>query len=297
MVQYVYTYHELFIEKRVGMSNLKINLSSIKKTFSSEEKMNDYIEKEKQTDFQLPKRFENDFSHTIIKDMDVYHTRKEEKAIVYIPGGGFISDPSDYQLKFAAKMGEQTKQTVYTLIYPKTPKHSRDEIVDSVKKVVHALCQEYKGKGVSIVSDSAGSAITLSVMDELDVKYSKVVFLSPVVDLAYDNDAQKDLEKEDEMLAYPGVKMLGDLYRGSYEVSNPKVSPVRLKKLKKVPALIIVGQKELTLYDARLLKDKYEKLQIEHNYYEVEEMMHDFMFYPIKEAKQYQEKIFDFLQK
>ncbi len=277
------------------MANLKINLSSIKKMFSSEEATKNYIEKEKNSVFSLPAHFKDDLFLEVIQGMDVYHTKKEEEAIIYIPGGGFISDPSDYQLRFARELGSATKQTVYCLIYPKTPNHTRDEIVSNVKDVVRTLCKEYHG--ISLVSDSAGSAIALSVMDELDVKIHKVVFLSPLVDLRYNSDFQKRLEKEDEMLSYPGVKILADLYRSDYERDNPLVSPVLLRKLKKVPALIIVGKKEMMLHDARLLKEKYEQLQITHLYHEVDEMMHDFVFYPIEEGKKYRKEVFRFLQK
>lgn len=277
------------------MADLKINLSSIKQMFSSEEMTKKYIEKEKNSSFSLPAHFKDDLFHEIIKGMDVYHTKKAQEAIVYIPGGGFISDPSDYQLRFAREMGASTKQTVYCLIYPKTPNYGRDEIVHKVKEVVHALCKEYSG--VSLVSDSAGSAIALSVMDELDVNYKRVVFLSPLVDLRYDSDAQEELEKEDEMLAFPGVRMLADLYRNHYKADNPLVSPVLLRKLKKVPSLIIVGKKEMMLHDARLLKEKYETLQIKYIYHEVDDMMHDFVFYPIEEGEKYRKEVFTFLQK
>lgn len=263
--------------------------------FSSEEMTKKYIEKEKSASFSLPAHFKDDLFHEVIKEMDVYHTKKTKEAIVYIPGGGFISDPSDYQLRFAREMGRATNQTVYCLIYPKTPNHTRDDMVEKVKDVVRSLCKEYHG--VSLVSDSAGSAIALSVMDELDVKVHKVVFLSPLVDLRYDSDFQKRLEKEDEMLSYPGVRMLADLYRNHYKADNPLVSPVLLRKLKKVPSLIIVGKKEMMLHDARLLKEKYETLQIECIYHEVDDMMHDFVFYPIEEGKKYRKEVFAFIQK
>jgi len=286
-----------YSEKESGcfMASLKIDLSSIKKTFSSEERMQAFIDQEKNKDFSLPSKYKDAFTLVGKKNHQYLLTGEGKDTIVYIPGGGFVSHPSYYQLQFALDMAKRTNARVVTSIYPKVPVYSRDAIVSAVKEEILDL-QEHHSI-YALVSDSAGSAIALSVLDELDLNLQAVVYLSPNIDLRYESPKQKDLEKKDEMLAFPGVSMLRDLYKGPYKASNPKISPVLLNQLKKVPALIVVGTHELMLHDARLLRDKYQRLQLDCTYHEVEGMMHDFMFYPIDQGRTCKEKVFAFLQK
>lgn len=277
------------------MANVQINLQKIKETFSDEQKMDAYISSEADKDFSLPRYMKSSFEVKLIKGVKVLLCGEGHEDIIYIPGGGFVSHPSSYQLQFALDMAKKTKKKVHTLIYPKIPKHNYQEIQKKVGQVLTFL--DKPGQKMSIVSDSAGSAITLACLDQVNVSLKKLVFLSPNVDLRYNSDEQRKLEKEDEMLAYPGVEMLANLYKGEDPLDHQYVSPILLEHLPNVKTLIVVGKKEMMLHDARLLKSKYEDLSIEYKYYEVKDMMHDFVFYPIDTAKHYKDIVFDYLQK
>jgi|GEM_PF-4127264 len=277
------------------MANIKINLTQIKETFSDEKKMHAYIQSEQEKIFSLPGFLSSSFQTTTIKDMQVLVCGEGEDYIVYIPGGGFVSDPSSYQLKFALDMAKVTKKRVYTLIYPKIPKHDAILIQKKVGFVLQDLAKD--GLIPSIVSDSAGSAIVLATLDQIKVNVSKLVFLSPNVDLRYHTKEQDKLQEEDDMLGYPGVKILANFYKGNRPLDDAYISPILLDELPSAEALIIVGKKEMMLHDARLLKKKYEDVSIDHTYYEVTDMMHDFVFYPIEKGREYKKLVFDFIQK
>ena len=277
------------------MANIRINLKQIKETFSDEEKMHAFIQSEQEKTFSLPRFLKSSFQYKNFKGMQVLVCGKGKDYIIYVPGGGFVSDPSSYQLQFALDMAKTTKKTVYTLIYPKVPEHDSTLIQNKVGQVFGELSED--GCIPSIVSDSAGSGIVLACLDQTNINVSNIVFLSPNIDLRYNTKAQEKLAEEDDMLGYPGVKILADYYKGNRSLNHKFVSPILLDQLPNADALIIVGKKEMMLHDARLLKRKYEDLSIHHTYYEVEDMMHDFVFYPIEEGKEYKNIVFDFLQK
>ena len=132
------------------MANIKINLKQIKKTFSNEEKMQAYIQSEQEKTFSLPSFLSSSFQITTIKDMQVLVCGEGEDYIVYVPGGGFVSDPSSYQLQFALDIAKSTKKRVYTLLYPKIPKYDASQIQKKVGFVLQDLA--VNGQIPSIVS-------------------------------------------------------------------------------------------------------------------------------------------------
>ena len=118
----------------------------------------------------------------------------ENKILMYIHGGGFISGSCKTHRTHVAKFATGTNLQSLLFDYRLAPEHPFPAAVDDCVEVYQWLLdQNYKPENIVIGGESAGGTLTLSLLLKLKEKglpFPKAAFsISPVTDLRYKADS------------------------------------------------------------------------------------------------------------
>lgn len=187
---------------------------------------------------------------------------KDDKVILFIHGGGFIScSPATHRI-ITSCLSKYTERRVFSVEYTLAPnKKFPHQIEECVKAYKYLLSLGYRGEDIAIMGDSAGGNLafttTIKIMQEMpEHKPACVVGISPWTDLTNNGPSLVYNEANDKMI--PVKKMI--LARNNYVsntsdefLRNPLVSPAFADFTNFPPILIHVGDTEVLLSDAKFL--------------------------------------------
>lgn len=270
--------------------NASFKFTNAKKIYSSEEKTKKLIEKLSKKKFNSKKMFEkNGF---IRKESNIVYycyngdlNSLKSKVIVYIHGGSFIENIISFQLKFAMKIAKKSDSTLIIPMYPLLPTGNYRKMYEAIYPLYNSINSE----NINLLGDSAGGGFILSFAMYLREKninsVKNVIMMSPWLDVSMSNPDLQKSEKLDSMCAIEGNKYAGRLWANDIDTKNYLVSPI-YGNFYKLPLLtIITGTRDILQPDCKLLSNKLNMLNINHNYIEYKNQGHDFGAYPTKEGK------------
>lgn len=124
---------------------------------------------------------------------------------------------------------------------------------------------------------------------------SRIILLSPWLDITLSNPDIQKFEKNDAALGSYGLAILGKLYAGDTDPNHYLLSPINgdIQGLGEIS--LFIGTHDLMLADARKFRDRAKKEGIMINYYEYSKMNHVFPALPIPEAKKAIRQIIDLI--
>lgn len=276
--------------------------SKIKAILSNELKFNEFINsKLSEEKYKLPNF--NYCSSIIKKNLDGYDiykfiNKRSRKAIMYLHGGAYVIEATNYHAKFADKIAQQTKCDLYFPIYPLAPKYTYEEAYKLIFDLYNILLSKYDD--IVIMGDSAGGGLALGFtqyLNKLNIKLpSKLILISPWVDLSMSNSKIKKYEINDPLLASYGLLEAGKIWKGGLDTKNYKLSPI-YGNLDSIPdSLIFVGTRELFYPDVALLNRKLQENGNKSNLFIGKGMNHIYPLYPIPEAFEAIEEIIKFIK-
>lgn len=231
----------------------------------------------------------------IIQDNTVYTMKPRlaqqdsTKHIVYLHGGGYVHEISPFHWVFLSKLMEDLDCTITVPIYPLATKQRFDHIFSFVLDVYEQLLHDIQPGNMTLMGDSAGGGMALALAQLIREKElpqpQHIIMFSPFLDVTLSNPEVKALEKQDPMLALPGMKEAGRMYAGGANPRNYLISPIygTLEELGQIT--IFVGTDEILLADAQRLKKRAIKQKIKINYFEYPAMFHAWPIFPIPETK------------
>lgn len=226
---------------------------------------------------------------------------KDQKALLYIHGGAYISQPTANHFKAVAKMAKDLDAKVIFPIYPKAPDHIFKETFPKLDILYKDLLNTVNSsKQITFMGDSAGGGLALGfAMYARDHKLPQpkdIILLSPWLDLETNNPEMAKIDPVDPMLLESGLYQDGLAWAGNKaSMKNPYVSPIYgdLRELGKIS--MFVGTHEIFLADNEKLHHMLEKQGIKHNLFVANKMGHVYVIYPIPEAKRAQKKIVEII--
>lgn len=278
-----------------------------------------FTDKEKVAEFLAEREVQNAKTYTLPADLELQSTIKQDtlngmqvfilsptdtdskKQILYLHGGAYINQPTNYHWKFLDKVVTGTNATITVPIYPKAPEHQYKESFDKVLPIYEDLLNVTESKNLVIMGDSAGGGLALAlsqVLLENNIQQpSNIILLSPWLDITMKNPKIPSLEDKDPMLGAYGLEQMGKAWAGDKDPNNYMLSPINgaIKGLGKIT--LFVGTHELFLVDAQRFRDMATGQGVAINYFEYEKMNHVFPVYPIPEAKKATEQIVDIINK
>ncbi len=270
----------IWLIKNRHLFKLRLKAERINENFSVS-KFRDGIEKASRR-MKLPKEmdFENlDISGTKAEWITPGE-KHEEKILLYIHGGGFISGSCNshrpHVAKFAKGCGMKTLHFEYRL----APEHPFPAAVEDCVKVYKFLINSgQESANIIIGGESAGATLVLSLLLSLKEQSialpSKAFVISPITDLRHQAASFTYNEKND--IANPGACDIWlDFYVGNNDPTQHLLSP-QFGDFKGLPPLYIcVGTYEIHYDDCVNLRNKAQEQGVKVKYREWDKMVHAF---------------------
>ncbi len=241
-----------------------------------------------------PKRFlKNIFltSHKV-NDRNVFILKKvntsPKKYILFFHGGAYVLNFTLVHWKLISRLVNETNCEIIAPDYPLLPKYTYKERLAMGEEVYKDLLKKTSADTIIFMGDSSGGNLALSLAQKLLVdgaaQPSQIILLSPWLDVTMSNPEMKEVSKRDLVLPL-GDNIVGRLHAGNKDMKDFLVSPLYgpLKGLGKIS--LFTGTDDILNPDARLLKSKAELENIDFNYFEYKHMLHDWILFPVPEAK------------
>jgi len=226
----------------------------------------------------------------------------EEKVLMYIHGGGFISGSCHTHRGHVAKLANSCGVKSLVFDYRLAPEHPFPAALDDCVEVYRWLLGNgYKSENIVIGGESAGATLTMSLLLALKkhkINLPKAAFsISPVTDLrcltpSFLYNAKNDVAPENSW------KVWTEMYIGTHDPTNPLLSP-QFGDFEGVPPLFIcVGTHEIHLDDCENLATLAQKHGVKVTLRKWEKMIHAFpLLAPLfPEAKMALKEISDFVK-
>lgn len=206
---------------------------------------------------------------------------KEDQAILYFHGSGFVMGTSiDHRAlvaKFVARCGIKALVFDYSL----APEHPYPAAInDSVAIYLWMLKNGYRPEDIVFAGDSAGGCIALSTLLVLKDKNiplpSAIVTFSPCTDLTCSGASHISKAKVDPATPLGATKTYTSYYIGDSDPTLPYMSPL-FGELEGLPPIMIqVGEDETLLDDSVRFAQKAKKAGVETHLHVWEGMFHCF---------------------
>ena len=185
---------------------------------------------------------------------------KSDKVILYFHGGAYVAEATDDHWEFLEKIVNDTGATVIMPDYPLTPKYTYKDVFTMVTPLYKEIIDKVEKENLIVMGDSAGGGIATALMerisdDTVDMP-SKVILISPWLDVRLENPKIEEIQKIDNELNKDTLRIAGITYAGQDGMDSYLVNPIDgdLSKLENVT--ILTGTRDILNPDAHLFVEK-----------------------------------------
>lgn len=225
---------------------------------------------------------------------------REGNAILYLHGGGYTAGGVAYARGFGGLLCANTKFPVLTVAYRLAPEYPFPTAVeDALAGYEHLLGMGYAAENIYFVGESAGGGLVLCLthkLKELSMPLpGRIVSISPWADLAMTGETYESNEKIDPSLSRERLAYYAKVYSKGADLYNPLLSPIYGDYTDFPPTLIIAGEREMLLDDAKAVYACYKRAGVHCQLHVEPGMWHVYVLYPTPEAKAAQRMITAFL--
>ncbi|WEV51276.1 alpha/beta hydrolase [Lactobacillus sp. ESL0731] len=227
--------------------------------------------------------------------------RAHDRVIFYLHGGGFWQQPTLFHYHFLAKLACKLQAEIVMPIYPKIPVFTAQDINQMVLDVYRLLCQKYpKDTQIILMGDSAGGGLALAMLEQLTklkLPQPQQAFLfSPWLDVRTDDPQMKLIQPNDHLLKIADLQLRGRLY--ARKLSNSVLARPLLGDLSNLPPIVaFTGTHDILNVDAQKLQKRATETNSNIAVITYAQMDHDFILFPIPEARQATAKVVDLVKK
>lgn len=203
------------------------------------------------------------------------------KVILYIHGGGYISNLTKYDWRFVHELLVKTNCSIVVPDYPLVPVSNYSDVYAYFDKLYPVVLSETSQENIIFIGNSCGGGIALGfaqkLRDENKPQPSQIILNSPWLDVTMSNQDIIEIDKKDKLLGIKGLKMAGELYTAELNPTDYRVSPIYgdFSGLGKIS--LFIGTHDLFHADSRKFKQKMKVQDISINYFEYPKMFHVWM--------------------
>jgi len=233
------------------------------------------------------------FSFGSIEDTD--------KHIFYFHGGAYTLEANMMHWHIISNILKKIQCRVTFVDYPLVPEYTCTDATSMAMNAYLSLCNSDEQE-IILMGDSAGGGLALSLAQNINVnnilpKPSKIILLSPWLDVSMENDISKDQEARDLILDKNTLKIIGKKYAGELNTHNYLCSPLYGNVTNIGKIALFTGTSDILNAEAKKLKDKVLRSNSSLVYHEYEDMQHVWVGFPVPEAKDAMEKVYSFIIK
>ena len=260
------------------------------------------LKKNKKTINLFNRNFKNNLEKEYIDNNVVYSlcsNKEYNKIVIYVHGGAFINDITKLYLKMLDKLASNIDAKIYIPLYPLLPNNTYKDSFEFLNKLYSKLIMEQKE--IIFMGDSAGAGLSLSFVESLKERNmilpSKLILISPWLDVSMSNNKIKDYECKDPILVSYGLKKIGKLWANDLDVKNYMVSPL-YGDLNSLPSIFLtVGTREIFYPDIAEFYDKLVECNNDVRMIVGNKLNHIYPIFPTKEANKVLNEIYDYINK
>jgi acetyl esterase/lipase len=165
----------------------------------------------------------------------------------------------------------------------------------AVEPLYLRIIGEYGGAALQVMGDSAGGGLAFGLIqrmrDQGIALPTRVVVMSPWVDVTMTNPAIAALESGDQVLSSHGLQVFGGLWAGAEDPRTAHISPLYGDMTGLCPLVVIAGGREIFVPDIAAFCAKARAAGVPVTERVYAGMMHTFPVFPMPEATQVVEEI------
>jgi acetyl esterase/lipase len=210
-------------------------------------------------------------------------TGAETGSIVYVHGGGYVSEIQRVHWKLVADLADATRRPVHVPLYGLGPAHCADEAIE----FLHAVLTRAAADGPTyLAGDSSGGGLALAAAQNWiaagGLPPVGLTLISPWLDIALTNPAIAALESRDPWLSVAGLRECGKVWAADLPPDDNRVSPIH-GDLTNLPHIdLYVGDRDILAADCRRLRDEIGPRLLD--YHERAGAIHVYPLLPVPEA-------------
>lgn len=221
--------------------------------------------------------------------------------LIFLHGGSYLMGPTDYSWVFLHKISRITQTKAFQPDYPKAPEWTSAYTIDYMEAFFRELYRRFNPEKVILAGSSAGGGLALATFFRLKERGlplpSRMVLISPWVDLALENPKTRRMEDDDITLSRATLLKAAEFYCGGEDVHAPRHSPLYGDFRELPPTMLLTGSEEMFLQDCRKLKERMEEAGASVEYIEQEGLFHSWpVVHQLPESGDVRLKIAAFLQ-
>ncbi|MFI5618734.1 alpha/beta hydrolase fold domain-containing protein [Streptomyces sp. NPDC051567] len=215
--------------------------------------------------------------------------------VLYVHGGGYVDELVRPHWALIRTLVERAGARVVVPAYVLAPRGTADRSVPAAADLLSGLIEGGGAGGTVLVGDSAGAGLALAaaqwLRDRTGAQPSRIVLISPWLDVTMSHPDQEAIEAGDPMLARPGLREAGRLYAGTLAAEDPRVSPLRGSFAGLAPLTVFTGTRDVLSTDSRELLRRARADGAEVEFHEEPGLPHVYPLLPVPEGRAARERI------
>ena len=239
-----------------------------------------------------------DMKITLIHDRPCYTFagNNASKHILYFHGGAYALEAKKLHWRIIENLLTNVACTVTMVDYPLVPEADCAETTE-ISLDIYKYFNEDSSQNIILMGDSAGGGLALAlaqrIRDESDLPMpKKLILFSPWTDVSMSDHISKDLAEKDVILEVDTLVTIGNIYAGDLDAKHPYCSPLYGDMKNLCPIELFIGTSDILFAQAEHLKAKTMAEGVELRYHVYKDMLHDWIGYPIPEAKEAMNEIY-----
>ncbi len=225
----------------------------------------------------------------------------DQRHLLFFHGGSYVIEATVFHRKLIQTLVKKHHMTVSFVEYPLAPENTYEATRAMALASYKQTVSTYPDHTISLFGDSAGGGLALALLQVLREEGvlpfpKRTVLCSPWLDLSLQNKHIPEYVDVDPVLSVEGLQHAASLYSGGEDLSNPFLSPLfgNMDDLGEI--LLFVGSHEILYPDCLLLQKKIEKAtNTSLSLVLGEDLIHDWVLFPSREAKRVPPQIDAFL--
>ncbi|MCB9234808.1 MAG: alpha/beta hydrolase [Bacteroidia bacterium] len=167
-----------------------------------------------------------------------------DEVLLYFHGGSYITGPYSPQWTLMAHLAKDLGRKVYLVDYRLAPENPFPAGLDDSYSVFRELCARHGHDKISLIGDSAGGGMCLSVAqkarDEGPGNPRSLVLISPWLYVGNPDPRKYEIAPNDPLLVPDSLHKSGYMYNPEGDFQNPLVSPY-FASLKGLPPMLLLA--------------------------------------------------------
>ncbi|OKK17469.1 esterase [Streptomyces sp. CB00455] len=245
-----------------------------------------------------------DISRTFVGAWPVYDVcpqgAEPAARVLYVHGGGYVDELVRTHWAMVRTLVTRAGARVVVPAYVLAPRGTADRTVPAAADLLSGLIASGGAGGTVLIGDSAGAGLALAaaqrLRDRTGAQPSRIVLISPWLDVTMSHPDQAGLEAADPMLARPGLREAGRLYAGTLTCDDPRVSPLRGSFGGLAPLTVFTGTRDVLSTDSRELLGRARAAGVEVEFHEEAGLPHAYPLLPLPEGRAARDRIVELIR-